>query len=60
VVIQSIYVEMIRWALDLHGADYVDKDVPFGLHLWETLESKPTPATNVPVLRNQKNEVKNY
>jgi glutathione S-transferase len=48
--------EMIKWALDLHQANYIDRDVPFGFHIWETADTK---NDSVPVLVNHKNEVFN-
>ncbi|KAL2918401.1 hypothetical protein HK105_201801 [Polyrhizophydium stewartii] len=54
------HCEMVRWVLDLHGANYEEFDMPWGLHLWGTLgTSDPMPKpqqTAVPVLVNQKNE----
>ncbi|KAJ2999923.1 hypothetical protein HDV02_001442 [Globomyces sp. JEL0801] len=41
--------EQVKW-----GANYRDIDLPFGLHLWETVEYC---QTNVPVLVNEKQEV---
>lgn len=43
--------------MDLHGADYIERDVPWGLHLWESLVAGPSPVNDVPILVNQKNEV---
>ncbi|KAI8924516.1 hypothetical protein BC831DRAFT_465385 [Entophlyctis helioformis] len=55
------HCEMVKWALDRHGANYEELDVPWGLHLWVTLGfSKPLPdeqQTRVPVLMNHKNEI---
>ena len=58
--------EQARWSLDRHGADYVDIDLPWGLHLWETVQINAATASSLkdvdlafeshPLLINQKTE----
>ncbi|KAJ8322952.1 hypothetical protein QVD99_007368 [Batrachochytrium dendrobatidis] len=52
--------EMIRWVLDLYGVDYEEIDLPWGLHIWETMRiSASSPALEklaLPILLNDKTE----
>jgi hypothetical protein len=48
---------MVKWALDLHRSEYVDRDIPFGLHIWETLSLPHRPLLGALALVNHRNEV---
>ncbi|KAI9203022.1 uncharacterized protein BJ171DRAFT_625406 [Polychytrium aggregatum] len=55
------HCELVRWALDRHEVPYLEKSIPWGLHLWSALAfSDPIPApqqVHFPILVNPKGEV---